>query len=101
MAKNKLSEQLLKALAARFLALGEVSRLKIIQELQQKECSVSELVEKTALQQSNVSRHLKVLTDVGLLKSRKVGVSVRYSIADTTLNEVCRIVCRGIASQSQ
>jgi DNA-binding transcriptional ArsR family regulator len=100
MAKQKLSEKMLKALAARFLALSEVSRLKIIQELQRGPCTVSELVEKTGLQQSNVSRHLKILTDVGLLTNRKSGVSVIYSIADATLDDVCAIVCRSVVTQS-
>ncbi|MCC6220725.1 MAG: winged helix-turn-helix transcriptional regulator, partial [Deltaproteobacteria bacterium] len=57
----------MEALAARFRALGETSRLSIIQALQDGEKCVSELVLLTGLSQPNVSRHLNVLQTAGLI----------------------------------
>lgn len=89
----KLSDQALELIAARFRVLSEASRLRLLAALEGGERNVSELVEVTGLTQANVSRHLSVLTDAGILARRKEGLNVFYGIADPTIFELCEHVC--------
>lgn len=104
MTKNPLkgiSEADLKTIAYRFRALGEVSRLHLVRELQIGEKNVTDLVEITGLSQSNVSRHLAVLVAAGLLGRRKDGLNVLYRIIDESLADICAIVCKSVSNQSR
>ena len=58
---------------------SEPQRLRIINLLQTSELSVSELVEILSLSQSNVSHHLKILKDQGLIEIIKEGSQKYYS----------------------
>lgn len=95
-APKELSDPALELIAKRFKALSEASRLKLIHALQAGELSVSELVEETGLTQANTSRHLQLLIDTGILKRRKEGLSVYYSIADKGIFDLCETVCGSI-----
>ena len=95
---QSLSKGSMEAVAARFRALGECSRLQLIQALHDGEKSVSELVEHSGLSQPNVSRHLAVLVSVGLIGRRKDGLNVLYRIVDKSLASICSIVCKSVAS---
>lgn len=102
MAKNALkniSPDKIEAVANRFRALGEVSRLYIIQALQAGEKNVTEIVEITGLSQPNVSRHLGVLINTGLIGRRKDGLNVVYRIVDDHLSEICAIVCKSVSER--
>ena len=90
--KQTLSGEAIELIAARFHALGEVSRLKLIVAVGNGEKNVSQLVEATGLSQANVSRHLQTLTDAGILVRRKEGVCVFYSTADPTVFDLCEVV---------
>ena len=94
---KKLPAKALEAVALRFRALGEPSRLRIIQALQVGEMNVTELVKATGLTQPNVSRHLSILATAGLIARRKEGLNVMYSILDANLNQICLIVCRSVS----
>lgn len=103
MSKNALKslpDRAIEAVAARFRALGEVSRLSIIQALQNGEKNVTELVSITGLSQPNVSRHLTVLVTVGLIGRRKAGLNVLYKVVDNHLAEICSIVCKSVSEGS-
>lgn len=63
-------------------ALGHPNRVKIVDFLRSGERCVCEIVPALGLEQSNLSRHLKVLREVGILESRKEGVSVYYKVSD-------------------
>lgn len=76
-----------------FSLLSEPSRLRIIQAICYQECSVQQVVEQTGLPQPNVSRHLALLHRSGVLSRRRVGTSVFYKVSDTTLTDLCRMVC--------
>ncbi len=89
----RLSEEALRLVAARFKVLGEPHRLLLLQTLQAGEFSVSELVRTTGMSQTNVSRHLQTLADAGMVDRRKVGVSVFYRIADSTIFQLCELMC--------
>ena len=92
MAKS-LSPQTLELIAQRFRAMGEPVRLQLLMSLQGGERTVSELVEEHATSQANISKHLQVLTAVGLLKRRKQGLNVFYAIADPSIFNMCEMVC--------
>ena len=61
--------------------------------LQDGERTVSELVEEHETSQANISKHLHVLTTVGLLTRRKQGLNVFYAIADPSIFNMCEMVC--------
>lgn len=90
---RELSVDALDRVAARFRVLGETSRLKLIHALAAGERCVNDLTRVTGLTQANVSRHLQTLTDAGILKRRKDGLKVLYSIADLKIFDLCEHVC--------
>ena len=90
---KKLSDQALLLIAERFKALSEPTRLKLIMALQQGEKNVGTLVTETSSTQANVSRQLQNLTEAGILKRRKEGLHVYYSIADADVFKLCDVVC--------
>lgn len=93
MKTKQLTPEAVELIAARFRVLGEPSRLRLVAALEQGEKNVSELVSVTELTQANVSRHLQVLTEAGMLGRRKEGLNAYYFIADKSLFELCDLVC--------
>ncbi len=69
-----------------FKALSDETRLRLLTVLMQYELSVNELVTLLGMGQSRVSRHLKILSEAGLLSFRRDGLWVFYS-AVTGLEE--------------
>lgn len=65
-----------------FKALSDPTRIKIIESIGKKELCACELPEKVNRAQPTVSLHLKTLEEAGLLKSRRDGRMILYSIAD-------------------
>ncbi len=92
----QLSPEALEMIAARFRALSEPTRLKLIIALENDERNVSGLVQATGLTQANASRHLQTLTEVGILGRRKAGLNVYYYIADPTIFKLCELVCKTV-----
>ncbi|HVN89137.1 MAG TPA: metalloregulator ArsR/SmtB family transcription factor [Candidatus Binataceae bacterium] len=88
-----LPREAVEMVAARFRAMGEPMRLQILQQLESGESSVSALAENLGATQPNVSKHLKVLQDAGLLSRRQQGNSVYYAIADPLVLELCDMIC--------
>ena len=89
----RLTRAALELVAARFRAMGEPLRLHLLQELEDREQSVSGLAESVQSTQPNVSKHLKILQDAGLVKRRQQGTMVYYSIADAMVAELCEMIC--------
>ena len=70
--------------AARFFqALGDETRLALLEQLRDGEKTVGALVEALGCPQPKVSRHLKVLKKAGLVRDRKDGRHVAYELATT------------------
>lgn len=67
--------------------LSEVTRCRILQLLDRRELTVSELMSVLQLPQSTASRHLKVLADGGWVRSRRDGTSHLYQLAAESLDE--------------
>lgn len=74
-----------------FRMLGEESRLKIVLALMQGESCVYHLVECCGGTQSGMSHQLRVLKDNRLVRSRRVGQNVLYSIADEHIVKIVEL----------
>lgn len=88
-------------MAEYFKVLSEVSRLQVLNCLRSGPMNVSEVVEATGLGQANVSKHLKTLTQAGILSRHPSGVSVYYEIADPLIFQLCDLVCDRLAERWQ
>ncbi|MDQ2911522.1 MAG: metalloregulator ArsR/SmtB family transcription factor [Actinomycetota bacterium] len=92
-------DSLIELIARRFRVLGEPMRIKLLDQLREREASVSELSETTGGSQQNVSKHLGVLLDAGIVGRRKDGNQVYYSIVDEGIFRLCEEVCGGLQRQ--
>lgn len=63
-------------------ALGDETRLKIIEFLKNGEKCVCEIVPYIGTSQSNISQHLRILKDANIVADRKEGKSIYYSVVD-------------------
>ena len=93
MTRKNISNELLALVAMRFKILSEPLRLRILHVLQDEEKSVAELTEAIDTSQPNMSKHLKILQDAGLVNRRQNGNTVFYSIADESIFTLCEVVC--------
>ena len=64
-------------------AMSHPLRLKILCILGDKEVSVQDIVDNVGTSQSNISQHLAILRDKGVLKTRKDANRVYYRVGDT------------------
>lgn len=80
--------------ARRFALLAVPARLELLNRLiSDGEQSVQALVDATGMRQANVSKHLGLLADGGLVDRRRDGQHVYYRVADPTLAAVCTLIC--------
>lgn len=87
------SDDLLFDIAEVFKVLGDTTRMKIISALQEAELCVGDIAEITNSTQSAISHQLRVLKQAKLVKYRKDGKEVYYSLDDdhiTTLYEIAK-----------
>lgn len=88
-------------LASSFLkALAHPTRLKIIDRLKDEcELCVCHIYEDLDLEQSNVSQHLKILKDKGILTSRKDGLKVMYSVKHKEVFQIINLIKKALYNQ--
>jgi len=90
-----------------FKALGDETRLKIVEMLSCGELCACNILEPFHITQPTLSYHMKILTDCGLIKSKKEGSWIKYSLNEeladllkeflnqiTTDHETC--ICKDI-----
>ncbi len=70
-----------------FKALGNSARLKIVQTLLVKEHNVTDLTSIIKKDQTTVSRHLLTLTNASIIKSKRNGRNIFYSIFNNQMKE--------------
>lgn len=75
-----------------FKVLSELSRLQVLCSLRSGAKNVTEILEETGLGQANVSKHLKILAQAGIVTRTPQGVSVYYEIAEPLIFELCQLV---------
>lgn len=96
-----MSERMMGLVARRFRTLGEPGRLRLLQALETGEKNVGELVAETDGNQPNVSKHLQILNDAGLVGRRREGTSILYSISDPMVFKLCELICRSETRKSK
>ncbi len=74
-------------------ALADNTRLRLFNILSRHELNVNEIIRVMGMGQSRISRHLKILTDGGLLSLRRDGLWAFYSAAD---NDACGRLCGAV-----
>lgn len=86
--------------ARRFQIMGDPCRLRILQALEDRPMTVNEIAEAIEASQPNVSKHLQILFDAGLVGRERSGNSIFYSIADPVVFRLCDLVCRSTSRQA-
>jgi DNA-binding transcriptional ArsR family regulator len=79
--------------------LGEPMRIRLLDRLREGEAGVNELTRVLGASQQNVSKHLAVLLDAGIVARRRDGNHVLYAIADESIFELCEQVCGSVQRQ--
>ena len=87
------------AVARYFGLLSEPTRLKILHAICSEERSVTMIVAATGATQTNVSRHLALMREAGVVSRRREGTTVYYRVNDPEFVEICRSVCVQIAGR--
>jgi len=91
-----MSGAMLERVAEQFRALGEPSRLRLMNLLFDGEQTVGELVTASGLSLANVSKHLGLLHQVGWVTRKKDGVRVVYALADERTFGLCELMCNRV-----
>jgi DNA-binding transcriptional ArsR family regulator len=94
-----LPDDLVELIARRFRLLGEPMRIKLLDRLRDGEATVNELSDALDASQQNVSKHLALLAEVGILGRRKEGTFVYYGIVDEGVFALCDQVCGSVQEQ--
>ena len=76
-------------------------RLRILQALESGELPVSEIVDALESSQPNISKHLQALLQGGLIRRRREGLNIFYSIADPMVFRLCELVCSSAEQQTR
>jgi DNA-binding transcriptional ArsR family regulator len=97
---HPLPEPLVALIAERFRVLSEPARIRILDRLRTGEATVGELARDLGYGQQNVSKHLGVLAQAGLVAREKEGTAVRCRIADDSVFALCELVCGDLARQA-
>jgi DNA-binding transcriptional ArsR family regulator len=96
---HPLPEDLAELIARRFRAIGEPMRIRLLDQLRDGEATVGDLSDALAASQQNVSKHLAVLADAGIVGRRKDGNRVYYRIVDEGVFALCEDVCGSVQEQ--
>lgn len=79
-----------------FKIFGDSTRVKIINSLIDNELCVNEIAELTNTTQSAVSHQLRILKSAKLVKYRKEGTSIIYSLSDDHVEKIFKMGCEHI-----
>jgi DNA-binding transcriptional ArsR family regulator len=96
---HPLPDDLVELIARRFRVIGEPMRIKLLDRLREGEATVGELSAALSASQQNVSKHLSVLADAGILGRRKEGNHVYYRVVDERVFALCEEVCGSVQQQ--
>ena len=90
MSSRRAKDTLYDALASAAKALGNGRRAELVDVLSQGERSVEELAGEIGQTVANTSQHLQVLLRAGLVRTRRDGPRVRYSLAEAAVGALWR-----------
>ncbi len=83
-----LEKEKLKIKAKLFRGFADPTRLAILECLRDGEKTVTEIAQETGQSQSNISNHLSCLLECSLLKNRRDGKNIHYSIRNAKVKEL-------------
>ncbi|WP_418186481.1 ArsR/SmtB family transcription factor [Aliarcobacter lanthieri] len=86
--ENLVSEEILYDVAELFKAFADTTRIKIISVLQEEELCVGAISELLNMSQSAISHQLKALKNAKIIKSKKLGKWVYYSLDDEHIKRI-------------
>ncbi len=89
--KRIADEKLLSNLAELFKIFGDSTRIKILYSLLEKEMNVTQISEELEMTQPAISQQLRLLKTSGLVKNRRDGKSILYSLADDHVKVILSI----------
>ncbi|MCL4354830.1 metalloregulator ArsR/SmtB family transcription factor [Patescibacteria group bacterium] len=95
------NSKLLELEAKLFRGFGDLSRLSILELLTKEPLTVSEIVKKLKLSQSNVSMHLSCLYGCGLVKKKKSGKTVSYKLSCNQVKKTIEAARKIISHHSE
>lgn len=95
------SDRLLDKLSDFFKVMGDSTRLRLLLALQKSEFCVSDLANLSGMSRSAVSHQLRALKNAKLVKVRKDGKSVYYSLDDDHINNVLDVAFEHILEEPQ
>lgn len=72
--------------------LGNAKRVEIIHTLSDGEKAVSELISILGISPANISQHLAIMKQKGILVSRREGVNKFYNLANPKVNQACSLM---------
>jgi ArsR family transcriptional regulator len=75
------------------------TRIEVLNLLREGEMSVSELIEKTKLSQANISQHLSIMKNKGIVQSRRDGKKIYYELTNKKIIQAFDII-REILSET-
>jgi len=96
---DPLPDSLIELIAQRFRVLGEPMRIRLLDTLRGGPATVGGLTETLGASQQNVSKHLGVLHQAGIVSRTKQGTFVEYAIADAGVFDLCEQICGGLRQQ--
>ena len=96
---HPLADPLVELIAQRFRVLAEPMRIKLLDRLRESDATVTELQQTLDASQQNVSKHLGILHNAGMVTRTKDANHARYAIADDSVFELCEQVCGGVRRQ--
>ena len=86
---HPLPEGLVELIARRFHVLAEPMRIRLLDYLRDGEVTVHEIAEGVGASQQNVSKHLQMLHEAGIVARRKDGTQIFYRVVDDGVFELC------------
>jgi len=84
-----------KDLAVKFKALAHPARVKLVQDLLKKELCVGEIQKSLSISQPNVSQHLRILKNAGVVTGRRDKNRICYSIEDERIKQAFELLLEG------
>jgi DNA-binding transcriptional ArsR family regulator len=96
---HPIPDDLIELISYRLRAIAEPMRIKLLDRLRDGEACVGELVDAAGASQQNVSKHLQILLDAGIVGKRRDGNRTYYRIVDQGVFSLCDQVCGTLQRQ--
>jgi DNA-binding transcriptional ArsR family regulator len=96
---SPLPDPLVELIAQRFRLLGDSTRIKLLDAMRTGSATATELGAATGASQQNVSKHLGLLVDAGMVRRVKDGNRAYFTVADPAVLELCEQVCGSLRRQ--